>query len=117
MEDTIRKLQKYRYNPSNNKNNDYTSLLDRFSSLTVKDIKEHNFGNSTSCFNNEDIKILSVVIEEVRRLDLFLKYSTIPVNMDKKNNLNDFASKAGEYECRRFDLELERVIKNNKSYS
>jgi hypothetical protein len=111
-----KKLEKYRYVDADNTDSKIHSLEIGFSSLKLKDndIKEHNFQSSTSNFNSNDMSMLSITVKEIYQLEDFLSYSHIAVEMEERETLYDVARRVGEYECRRFDLELERVLENNK---
>jgi hypothetical protein len=76
------------------------------------DIKNFEFNNSTSGFGKREMDVLNIYIEEIYDTESFFKLSNIKI-FRNLFTLDNFAQKAGEYECRRLDLELNRVKENN----
>lgn len=116
-ERTIKKLEKYLYVKRKEKKFDYLKdITNNFANMSLLEIRTHPFKNSTSCFGKQEMEALNISIKNIHDIDDFFGLSKISIMPKRKFTLNDFAQKAGEYECRRLDLELERVKRNNKRY-
>ena len=115
MEGAIEKLRKYYYVPKKEKDTNLVNkVADSIMNMSLLDIKDCDFRNSTSGFGKREMDALNISIEEVYDIEVFFGLTRLSFYFANSFTLSNYAQNAGEYECRRLDLELKRVKENNK---